>query len=156
MASKSSHSRPKAGTGLPISEGDEPHYLEHRRRLRARFLGGGADALPDYELMELVLFAAIPRRDVKPLAKELVRKFGSFAEAIAAPRERLEEIRGVGEAVVAQLKLVEAAALRLSRTRLLDRPALSCGVRCSIIARRRWRATPTRNFACCFSTARTT
>ncbi|MGB8364244.1 MAG: DNA repair protein RadC [Rhizomicrobium sp.] len=93
--------------------------------MRARFLDGGADALPDYELMELVLFAAIPRRDVKPLAKELVRKFGSFAEAIAAPRERLVEVRGVGDGVVAQLKLVEAAALRLSKTRLLNRPALS-------------------------------
>ena len=109
-----------------FSDGDdEPHYLEHRRRLRARFLDGGADALPDYELMELVLFAAIPRRDVKPLAKELVRRFGSFADAIAAGRERLEEIKGVGEAVVAQLKLVEAAALRLSKTKLLNRPALS-------------------------------
>lgn len=104
---------------------DAPHYLDHRQRLRARFLVGGADALPDYELMELVLFAAIPRRDVKPLAKELVRRFGSFAEAVAAPRERLSEVNGVGEAVVAQLKLVEAAALRLTRTRLLNRPALS-------------------------------
>lgn len=104
---------------------DAPHYLDHRRRLRERFLLGGADALPDYELMELVLFAAIPRRDVKPLAKELVRRFGSFADAIAAPRERLEEVNGVGEAVIAQLKLVEAAALRLSKTRLLNRPALS-------------------------------
>jgi len=104
---------------------DDPHYLDHRRRLRARFLEGGADALPDYELLELVLFGAIPRRDVKPLAKDLVRRFGSFAEVIAAPRERLVEASGVGEAVVTQLKLVEAAALRLSRTRLLNRPALS-------------------------------
>lgn len=112
------------GAHFPASE-DEPHYLDHRRRLRARFLAGGADALPDYELMEMVLFAAIPRRDVKPLAKELVRAFGSFADAIAAPRERLEEIKGMGEAAVAQLKLVEAAALRLSKTRLLNRPALS-------------------------------
>ena len=125
MASKSSPARPKVGISLPISDSDEPHYLEHRQRLRARFLDGGADALPDYELMELLLFAAIPRRDVKPLAKELVRKFGSFAEAIAAPRERLVEVRGVGDGVVAQLKLVEAAALRLSKTQLLNRPALS-------------------------------
>jgi DNA repair protein RadC len=125
MASKSSPAHPKVGTSLPIPDGDEPHYLEHRQRLRTRFLAGGADALPDYELMELVLFAAIPRRDVKPLAKELVRIFGSFAEAIAAPRERLVEVRGVGEAVVAQLKLVEAAALRLSKTQLLNRPTLS-------------------------------
>ena len=109
-----------------FSDGEEPpHHLDHRRRLRTRFLAGGADALPDYELLELVLFAAIPRRDVKPLAKELVRRFGSFADAISAPPERLQEIPGVGEAVVAQFRLVEAAALRLSKTRLLNRPALS-------------------------------
>jgi DNA repair protein RadC len=103
----------------------EPHYLDHRQRLRARFMDGGADALPDYELLELVLFAAIPRRDVKPLAKTLIAKFGSFADAIAAPRERLLEVDGVGETVVTYLKIVEAAALRLSKTRLLNRPALS-------------------------------
>jgi DNA repair protein RadC len=109
-----------------LSDGeDEPHYLEHRQRLRARFLAGGADALPDYELMELLLFGAIPRRDVKPLAKELLRRFGSFADAIAASREHLEETKGVGEVVVAQLKLIEAAALRLSKMRLLNRPVLS-------------------------------
>jgi len=105
-------------------EGAAPHYLEHRRRLRARFLAGGADALADYELMELVLFAAIPRRDVKPLAKELVRRFGSFADAIAAAPERLREVDGVGEGVVAALKTVEAAAHRLTRARVLGRPAL--------------------------------
>jgi DNA repair protein RadC len=76
-------------------------------------------------MLELVLFAAIPRGDLKPLAKDLIRRFGSFAEVISAPRERLLEIKGVGEAVVAQLKIVEAAALRLSKTRLLGRPALS-------------------------------
>jgi DNA repair protein RadC len=103
----------------------EPHYVEHRQRLRTRFLEGGADAMPDYELMELVLFAAIPRRDVKPLAKELIAHFGGFAEAIAAPRERLLEIEGVGESVMAQLKIIEAAALRLAKTRLIGRPALS-------------------------------
>ena len=102
-----------------------PHHLEHRARLRARFLDGGPDAMPDYELMELVLFAAIPRRDVKPLAKLLIDRFGSFADAIAAPRARLLEVSGVGETVVAHLKIVEAAALRLSKTRLLGKPALS-------------------------------
>jgi DNA repair protein RadC len=130
MASKSSHSRPKAGTSRHISDvalpfEDAPHYLGHRERLRERFLSGGADALPDYELLELVLFAALPRRDVKPLAKALIAKFGSFAEVIAAPRERLAELDGVSESVVAQLKIVEAAALRLAKTRLLGRPALS-------------------------------
>jgi DNA repair protein RadC len=102
-----------------------PHYLEHRQRLRSRFLEGGAEALPDYELMELALFSAIPRRDVKPLAKALIAHFGGFAEVIAAPRERLVEIAGVGEGVVVHLKLIEAAALRLSRTRLMGRSALT-------------------------------
>ncbi len=97
----------------------------HRERLRARFMNGGADAFPDYEMLELVLFAAIPRRDVKPLAKGLLAHFGSFAEVIAAPRERLLEIDGIGESVVTQFKVIEAAALRLSRTRLIGKPALS-------------------------------
>jgi len=97
----------------------------HRERLRARFLKGGAEAMPDYELLELVLFAAIPRRDVKLLAKQLIARFGSFAEAIAAPRERLLEMDGIGENVVVQLKAIEAAALRLSKARLIGRPALS-------------------------------
>lgn len=103
----------------------KPHYAGHRERLRERFLAGGSDALPDYELLELVLFAAIPRRDVKPLAKALLARFGSFADVIAAPRERLTEVDGIGENVVAQLKILEAAALRLSRTKVLGRPALS-------------------------------
>ena len=81
--------------------------------------------MPDYELMELVLFAAIPRRDVKPLAKSLIDRFGSFADAIAAPRERLLEVDGIGESVVTQLKVVEAAALRLAKTRVIGKPALS-------------------------------
>jgi DNA repair protein RadC len=111
-------------TGIVEAE-EPPHYVGHRARLRERFLSGGADAIPDYEMLEMVLFAAIPRGDVKPLAKELIRHFGSFADVIAAPRERLIERKGVGEAVVAQLKIVEAAALRLSKTKLLKRPALS-------------------------------
>jgi DNA repair protein RadC len=112
--------------GVYVAEAaPEPHYLGHRDRLRERFLSGGPDALPDYELMELVLFAAIPRRDVKPLAKQLLAKFGSFADVIAAPRARLLEIDGIGEGVVTQLKVVEVAALRLAKTRLIGQPALS-------------------------------
>jgi len=133
MASKSSPDRPKAGTSRLTSKGidddgrvfeEAPHYFGHRERLRERFLAG-ADAMPDYELLELVLFAAIPRRDVKPLAKALIARFGGFAEAIAAPRERLLEIEGMSEGAATQLKIVEAAALRLSKTRVLGRPALS-------------------------------
>jgi DNA repair protein RadC len=97
----------------------------HRERLRARFLAGGAEAMPDYELLELTLFAAIPRRDTKPLAKALLKRFGTFAEVIAAPRERLLEIPGVGMSVANQLKIVEAAAHRLAKTKVMGRPALS-------------------------------
>jgi DNA repair protein RadC len=130
MASKSSHIRPKAGTSRHISDveqpfEDAPHYFGHRERLRERFLAGGPDSMPDYELMELVLFAAIPRRDVKPLAKALIARFGSFAEAIAAPRERILEVEGMSDGAATQLKILEAAALRLSQTRVLGRPVLS-------------------------------
>ena len=97
----------------------------HRERLRERFAKGGADAMPDYELLELTLFAAIPRRDTKPMAKALLARFGSFAEVIAAPRARLMEVKGVGETVAAHLKIVEAAAHRLSKTKVIGRPALS-------------------------------
>ena len=122
MARKRGQVSEAAGFAL---ENPEPHHVGHRERLRTRFLEGGADALPDYELMELVLFAAIPRQDTKPLAKALIARFGSFADAIAAPRERLEEMDGVKAAVVAQLKIIEAAALRLAKTRVLGRPAIS-------------------------------
>ena len=97
----------------------------HRERLRARFIKGGANAMPDYELLELTLFAALPRRDTKPLAKALLARFGSFAEVIAAPRARLMEVKGVGEGVANHLKIVEAAAQRLAKTSVIGRPALS-------------------------------
>ena len=116
-------SRPK-GAELPPAA-DSPHYLGHRDRLRARFDESGGDALPDYELLELVLFRSIPRRDVKPLAKDLIRRFGSFAEVLAAPASRLREVDGLGEAVVLDLKLVEAAAVRLARGAIGKRPVLS-------------------------------
>ncbi|MBV8977766.1 MAG: DNA repair protein RadC [Alphaproteobacteria bacterium] len=106
-------------------EAPPPHFLGHRERLRERFVLGGAETMPDYELLELALFAAIPRRDVKPLAKALLARFGSFADVIAAPRERLLEVEGIGDGTAIQLKIIEAAALRLSKTRLIGRPALS-------------------------------
>jgi DNA repair protein RadC len=104
---------------------EKPSHADHRTRLRERFVKGGAEAMPDYEMLELVLFAAVPRRDTKPLAKALIARFGSFAEVIAARRERLMEVGGVGEAVVNQLKIVEAATQRLARGKVLGRPALS-------------------------------
>lgn len=102
-----------------------PSHVGHRQRLRERFTKGGADALPDYELLELILFRAIPRRDTKDLAKRLIARFGSFAEVINAPELRLAEVKEVGEAVITELKLVRAAALRLMRSELIDKPALS-------------------------------
>src|SRR4051812_28450821 len=83
--------------------------------LRDRFLGGGPDAVTDYELLELILFRAIPRRDVKPLAKALIARFGSFAEVVSAERPRLREIDGLDEAAIAEIKIVQAAANRLAR-----------------------------------------
>src|SRR5262249_17528553 len=85
----------------------------HRERLRERFRKGGSDALPDYELLELVLFRAIPRRDTKALAKTLLAKFGSFAEVVNAPEPRLKEVDGIGDAAVTELKILRAAAVRL-------------------------------------------
>src|SRR3954462_8539864 len=130
MALKSSRSRPRAGTLPPTSEdgtgADEvPHYHGHRQRLRARFLAGGPDALPDYELLELLLFLSIPQRDTKPPAKALIARFGSFADVIAAPAARLMEVDGVKDATVAALKIVEASALRLAKAHVINKPALS-------------------------------
>lgn len=104
---------------------DAPHYAGHRKRLRERFLKAGGEAMPDYELLELLLASAIPRRDVKPLAKDLLKSLGSFAEVIAADPARLAEVKGLGEAGIAALKVVEAAAVRLAREQVVDRPVVS-------------------------------
>lgn len=105
--------------GLRASK--QPSYIrDHRRRLRDRFMTGGAQAMPDYELLELVLFRAIPRRDVKPLARQLLEKFTDFNGVLSAPPERLNAISGVGDAVVTELKLIEAAAHRLARARVMQ------------------------------------
>ncbi len=106
-------------------EGPQPLYTGHRERLRARFRQAGADALPDYELIEMVLFRAIPRRDTKGLAKRLLARFGSYAEVVNAPEARLKEVAGVGDAVVTELKLIRAAALRLMRSEIASRPVLA-------------------------------
>ncbi len=107
------------------SEGSEPHYLGHRERLRERFGQVGGEALADYELLELVLFRSIPRRDVKPIAKDLIRRFGSFAEVLTQPVSRLVEVPGVGEAVAIDLRIVAAAGQRLARGAVAARPVLS-------------------------------
>ena len=120
MAANRSGSGRKSG----LSEAS-PHYHGHRERLRSRFREAGAEAVSDYELLELVLFRAIPQRDVKPLAKELITKFGSFAEVVAAPAARLAEVKGMGDAAITELKIVHAAASRLARGQVKKRPVLS-------------------------------
>ena len=109
----------------PEPEDGAPHYHGHRERLRQRFREAGSEAVTDYELLELVLFRALPRRDLKPLAKQLLATFGSFAEALSAPRERLAEIKGLGEGAITDLKIVHAAANRLLRGQVKKRPVLS-------------------------------
>ena len=103
-----------------------PSYIaDHRQRLRARFMDGGAQAMPDYELLELLLFRAIPRQDVKPLARLLLDTFGDFGRVVSASPVRLALVKGVGDAVIQELKIVEASAQRLMRSRVLHRPILS-------------------------------
>lgn len=110
---------------LPPAPAKLPSYIkDHRHRLRTRFAEAGGAALADYELLELVLFRALPRRDVKPLAYRLLETFGGFNGALSAPRAALARVEGVGEAVICELKLVEAAAHRLAQARVIDRPAI--------------------------------
>jgi len=104
---------------------EAPHYHGHRERLRERFHGAGPDALSDYELLEMVLFTAKAQGDVKPLAKTLIKTFGSFAEVIHAPEPRLREVKGVGDRTVTELKLIAAAASRIAKGQLQQRTMLS-------------------------------
>ncbi|WP_282061193.1 RadC family protein [Roseobacter litoralis] len=111
---------------VAVPPGKTPSYMvDHRQRLRTRFMQGGANAVPDYELLELVLFRAIPRRDVKPLARTLLERFGDFNRVITASPQRLRDIKGVGDAIITELKIVEAAAHRMARSRVLQRHVLS-------------------------------
>ncbi|MGB0506903.1 MAG: JAB domain-containing protein, partial [Pikeienuella sp.] len=109
----------------PSTKTPTPHYTNHRARLRERFDRAGALALADYEMLELVLFRAIPRRDVKPLAKRLLKEFGDFNHAISAPTTRLLAVSGMGESAAREFKIVEAAAERLAQAKVLNRPVLS-------------------------------
>jgi DNA repair protein RadC len=104
---------------------ETPHYHGHRERLRERFYSAGPDALSDYELLELALFSSLPRRDTKPLAKELLKKFGSFVEVIHAPVARLREVKGIGDASINQLKLLAAATGRAAKGEIRRNVALS-------------------------------
>jgi len=103
---------------------DRPHYHGHRQRLRARFLNAGIDSLQDYELVELMLFNVIPRRDVKADAKRLVERFGSLGALLSAEPEALRAAGLKSDSAVTQFKLVQAAALKLSQARLSEQPVI--------------------------------
>jgi DNA repair protein RadC len=115
----------EAVAAAPV-DGKQPSYIaDHRQRLRARFMSGGATAVPEYELLELILFRAIPRRDVKPLAHALMARFGDFNRVISASEARLRDVPGVGDAVITELKIIEAAAHRMARAKVLQTQVLS-------------------------------
>jgi len=105
--------------------GDEPDHKGHRARLRARLLDSGGEALADYELVEYLLALAIPRRDTKPLAKALLKEFGSLAKLLGADPDALRRVDGLSEGAIAALKIVQAANLRMLKGELADRPLLS-------------------------------
>lgn len=105
--------------------GEKTHFQNHRIRLRDRFMQAGSTALADYELLELVLFRAIPRRDVKPLAKHMLETFGDFNRVISASPARLAQVQGIGSAAIQELKIVEAAAHRLARAKIMGADVLS-------------------------------
>lgn len=109
-----------------IPKARAPSYLtDHRKRLRERFNMGGAAAMPDYELLELVLFRAIQRQDVKPLARVLIDRFGDFNGVLSASAAQLTKVKGCGPAVVTELKIVEVTAHRLARSRVMQRDVIT-------------------------------
>jgi DNA repair protein RadC len=109
----------------PQAAAEVPHYHGHRERLRERFRRAGPESLNDYELLEMLLFGSLSRGDVKPLAKTLIKEFGSFAEVLHAPEARLEKIDGLGDKTITHLKLIAAAANRITRGQLKARTLLS-------------------------------
>lgn len=112
-------------TEPPQAADEPPHHLGHRERLRARALAGGVTALPDYEVLELHLFRAVPRGDVKPLAKRLLTRFGSLAAVLGARSEELTSVKGVGPAVALDLKLIHEAAVRMTREEIGGRTVIA-------------------------------
>lgn len=103
---------------------EKPHYLGHRARLREKLLTRGVDALVEYELLELLLFAAKPRGDVKPLAKTLIKRFGSLAGVMRANPYELQSVDGMGDAAIATLKATEAAASALLKSEIASGPVI--------------------------------
>ncbi len=116
---------PTPRTEKPVAEIEEDHRRFHRQRLRDRFTNGGAAAVPDYELLEMLLYRANRRGDTKPLAKRLLKTFGDLNHVLAAPPARLKEVKGVGDAAVFEIKLMEAIGHRMARARVMNKPVLS-------------------------------
>ena len=112
--------------GLKEDGPEEPHYHGHRERLRQRFREAGGGALADYELLELILFPVIPRKDIKPLAKSLIEHFGSFAAVLGASPPALKEF-GLGETTVDALKAIQEAGIRLTRENAQSRQVFGSG-----------------------------
>lgn len=111
--------------GFDETNAVENHTHGHRDRLKSRFKNKGADALADYELLELLLFRSIPRRDTKPLAKQLLARFGSFAEVLSAPAERLREVKGIGNSTILDLQVVKASAEAFISSEVKEKPLLA-------------------------------
>lgn len=117
----------KADRDTPPGFAEQPvraHYHGHRDRLRQRFMDNGAQALQDYELLELLLFRILPRRDTKPIAKALLTRFGSFSEVMSAPPHLLAEVDGLGQSAITDLKVMLAVAQRFARDQVPDKPIL--------------------------------
>ncbi len=120
-----------AGTEAMSIAGPAPRQIAavsaagHRQRMRAKLMAAGPDALHDYEMLEMVLFLALPRQDTKPIAKALIGRFGSYAAVIAAPAHELAAVPGMGEVAISALKIVQAAALRLVRAELRNRDTIA-------------------------------
>lgn len=106
------------------TEEKKPHYLGHRKRLKERFLLSKKGTLPDYELLEILLFAATPRGDVKPLSKDLISRFGSFAKVISASAEELGKIKGINDSVIAQFKVIQESVERLLKEEVVEQTVL--------------------------------
>lgn len=109
---------------LELEKADKPHYHGHRQRLRERLLASGAEALQDYELLELLLGAALPRRDVKPLAKALLSEFHNLWNLVHAPASRLRDA-GLSDGAIGLLMSVGAIGLRAQKQQVMEKPLLS-------------------------------
>ena len=126
MAENDEQYRTRAGLSeAPAKPQEKPHYAGHRDRLREKFLERGANALADYELLELLLFQSIPRADTKPLAKRLLAEFGSIAEVLSATPARLLKVPGLGAKAASDLKVVQAVAIAMAGAPVVKRPVLS-------------------------------